>query len=224
MTNVWLWILELAVCYIAVIAVYRFFGKNGLYAWIAMSTIIANIQVLKTIELFGVVTTLGNAVYGTSFLATDILSENHSKKEAQRGVYIGIFSIVVTTLILQISLRYIPDDSDFANPSMQVLFSILPRITLASIIAYIVSQLHDVWAYLFWMKRKPKYLWLRNNASTMVSQLIDSVIFHAIAFIGVFPFSIVLQIFLVSYVMKWVVALFDTPFIYIAKKMKPLVE
>lgn len=221
MVNIWLWVLELAVCYIGILIAYRLFGKTGLYVWIAMTTIIANIQVLKTIQLFGMVTTLGNVIYGTSFLATDILSENHSKKEARMGVYIGIFAIVFTTIIMQMSLKFIPDASDFAQSSMEVLFSILPRITLASITAYFVSQLHDVWAYHFWMKRKPKYLWLRNNASTMVSQLIDSVIFHAIAFLGIFPFGIVVQIFIISYVMKWVVALLDTPFIYLAKRMKP---
>lgn len=224
MTNVWLWILELAVCYIGILLAYRLFGKSGLYVWIAMTTIIANIQVLKTIELFGMVTTLGNVIYGTSFLATDILSENHSRKEARNGVFIGIFAIVFTTIIMQMSLKFIPDASDFAQSSMEVLFSILPRVTLASITAYFVSQLHDVWAYHFWKKRRPKHLWLRNNASTMVSQLIDSVIFHAIAFIGIFPFPIVIQIFLVSYAMKWLVALIDTPFIYLARKMKPITE
>lgn len=224
MVNFWLWVLELAVCFAGILIAYRLFGKTGLYVWIALSTIVANIQVLKTVQLFGMVTTLGNVVYGTSFLATDILSENHSQKEARMGVYVGIFAIVFTTVMMQMSLQFIPDESDFAQASMETLFSILPRITLASITAYFVSQLHDVWAYHFWMKRKPKLLWLRNNASTMVSQLIDSVIFHAIAFIGIFPFDIVLQIFIVSYVMKWVVALLDTPFMYLARRMKPAIE
>ncbi len=56
-------------------------GKTGLYVWVAISTIIANVQVLKTVSIFGMVATLGNIVYATSFLATDILSENHGRRK-----------------------------------------------------------------------------------------------------------------------------------------------
>jgi len=96
----------------------------------------------------------------------------------------------------------------------------MPRIAFASLVAYVASQNHDVWAYHFW-KRKTngRFLWLRNNASTMVSQLIDSVVFCVIAFWGAFPFAVFLQILATTYLFKWLVALFDTPFIYLGRRI-----
>ncbi len=216
--NIILWFILLIVNFGGILLAFKIFKKTGLYVWIAVSIIIANIQVIKTVGLFGIVTTLGNIIYATTFLATDILSEIYGKKEARKGVYIGIFSMVMTTIIIQLSLMFRPDPSDFSQGALETIFTILPRITIASISAYIVSQLHDVWAYNFWKKKNP-HIWLRNNLSTMVSQLIDSLIFVTIAFWGVFELSVFIQIAVTTYVLKWVVAALDTPFIYIAKKM-----
>lgn len=139
MTNVLLWILLLLVNFGLIILAYRLFGKVGLYSWMAIAAILANIQVLKTVELFGMVATLGNIIYGTSFLATDILAENHDKKEAKRGVWIGFFSLVATVIIMTICLWFIPHESDFAQSSLETIFSIMPRIAIASLIAYLIS-------------------------------------------------------------------------------------
>ncbi len=216
--NIFLWFILLIVNFGGILLAFKIFKKTGLYVWIAVSIIIANIQVIKTIELLGVITTLGNIIYATTFLATDILSEIYGKKEARKGVYIGIFSMIMTTIIIQISLMFKPDPSDFSQGALETIFTILPRITIASITAYVISQLHDVWAYNFWKKRNP-HIWVRNNLSTMVSQLIDSLVFVTIAFWGVFELSVFIQIAITTYVLKWVVAALDTPFIYIAKKM-----
>ena len=92
----------------------------------------------------------------------------------------------------------------------------VPRIVLGSLVAYLISQLHDVWAFHFWKgKTKGKHLWIRNNASTIVSQLIDSVVFVTIAFIGVVPGSVLLMMIVVQYVSKVIIAIVDTPFIYL---------
>lgn len=64
----------------AIILAYRFWGKIGLFIWIPIASIVANIQVTKTIDLFGLTATLGNIVYAGSFLVTDILNENHGKR------------------------------------------------------------------------------------------------------------------------------------------------
>jgi len=228
MINEVLWLVFMLVHFIAIILVYRFFGRNGLYAWMAVAIILANIQVMKTISIFGLVTALGNVVYGTTFLATDILCENYSKKEARKAVWIGFFTLIAATIIMQICIAFVPHASDIAHDALKQIFSMLPRITVASLTAYIISQLHDVWAFHFWKRLfKGKHLWIRNNFSTMTSQLIDNVIFTWIAFVGfgsllpqVFSWSIIIQIFIVSYVMKWVVAVFDTPFVYISRIIK----
>jgi queuosine precursor transporter len=222
MTNELLWLLMLPINFGCIMLAYRIFGKTGLYIWIPVSIIVANIQVLKTVELFGITATLGNIVYATSFLVTDILSENYGKKDAQRAVYIGFFSLLVSTLLMNMALWFTPAESDFAHKNLVSIFSFLPRLSLASLTAYWVSQSHDVWAYAFWRKKVPgpKTIWLRNNASTMVSQLIDSVIFTFIAFFGVFETRVLIEILLTTYFLKWIVALLDTPFVYIAKKWK----
>lgn len=215
------WALLLALNFGAILLAYRIFGKTGLYIWTPIAVIVANIQVLKTIELFGIVATLGNIVYATSFLTTDILSENHGKKDARKAVGIGFFSLIVMTLFMNVALLFVPHSSDFAHKSLSTLFEVMPRIAFASLTAYLISQLHDIKAYHFWKTRFPgtRYIWLRNNASTMVSQALDSVIFSTIAFYGLFPTDVFLEIVLTTYVLKWVVAALDTPLLYLARRM-----
>ena len=187
MINELLWILLMLVSFLGVTLAYRFFGKTGLYIWMAMAVILANIQVMKTISFLGLVTALGNVIYGTTFLTTDILNENHTKKEARQAVWVGFFILIATTILMQISLMFIPHNSDMLSPALQTIFGLLPRITVASLTAFLISQFHDVWAFNFWKKKfKGKYLWLRNNFSTLTSQLIDNIIFTYIAFVGLF--------------------------------------
>ncbi len=215
-----LWLVMLILNFTAILISYRFWGKTGLYIWVPIAIIIANIQVTKTINIFGLTATLGNIVYATSFLVTDILSENYGKKDAARAVGIGFFALIMMTILMNLALYFIPAESDFAQGSLSAIFGLMPRIALGSLTAYGFSQLHDIWAYDFW-KRKfsaGSYLWMRNNFSTMVSQLLDTLIFTFIAFWGVFKWDVLVQIIVTTYLLKWLVALLDTPFLYIAKR------
>ncbi len=221
MSNELLWILMLLLNFGAVITAYRIWGRLGLFIWIPVSVIVANSQVAKTVELFGITATLGNIVYASSFLVTDILNENYGKREAARAVGIGFFTLILFTVLMNLAILFDPAPSDFIHESMATIFGFLPRVAAASLIAYAVSQLHDVWAYNLWKARKPGkgHIWLRNNLSTMVSQLIDSLIFTLIAFFGVFPRDVLIEIFLTTYILKWLVAVLDTPFIYLARHL-----
>jgi len=218
MFNESLWIGLVLFTFLSILLVYRLFGKTGLYAWVAVAMVICNIQVLKTVVLFGMIGTIGNVLYGTTFLVTDILNEIYGKKEARKAVWIGFVTTIAVMVIMQISLKFIPHESDFAQGALQTIFGIFPRVVLGSLTAYVLSQFHDVWAYQVWKKKFPKdtQIWIRNNASTMVSQAIDTVVFCLIAFWGVFPAGIFWSILLTTYLFKWVVAAADTPFIYIA--------
>jgi uncharacterized integral membrane protein (TIGR00697 family) len=220
--NELLWFVMLLVNFGAIMLFYRFLGKLGLFLWIPIAIIIANIQVLKTIELFGITATLGNIVYASSFLITDILSENYGKKDARKAVYIGFGALIVMTILMNLALFFRPSSEDFAQGSLVTLFSIMPRIAIGSLTAYMISQLHDVWAYNYWRKKVPgtRWIWLRNNLSTMVSQLIDTLIFTFIAFYGIFEGKILFEIIVSTYLLKWIVAALDTPFIYIASSWK----
>ncbi len=213
------WIGMLLINFLLIIIAYRLWGRLGLYIWIPISVMIANIQVTKTVNLFGLEATLGNIIYATSFLATDILSECYGKKDARRAVAIGFFSMFTMTMLMNIALMFIPAESDFVQESMATIFALMPRIAGASLLAYGISQMHDIFAYGWIRKVLPgkRFLWVRNNGSTLMSQLLDSVIFTFAAFFGVFPFSVLIEILITTYVLKVVVSLFDTPFIYLAR-------
>ncbi|MBC16147.1 MAG: hypothetical protein CL942_03735 [Desulfovibrio sp.] len=218
--NETLWILFALVDLCMVLAVYRFFGRVGLFGLMVFNLLLCNIQVLKTVELFGLTTTLGNVLYASVFLATDLLSEFYGKKEAQKGVLLGFVTLLMMVGYMQIALLFQPASDDFAQPHLQALFGFMPRIALASMFAYLVSQMHDVWAFHAIKQRTGgKMLWLRNNASTMISQFLDSAIFCTIAFWGVFPLNIFMEIMLSTYIIKVAVAALDTPFIYLAKRL-----
>lgn len=218
MPNEILWILFLAVDFcLALLAIY-FFGRKALFVIIAVDIVVCNIQVLKTVELFGFVATLGNILYGSIFLATDLLGEAFGKEEARKGVWLGFFALLFMTISMQFALLFQPHESDFANDALKTIFGFIPRVALASLVAYLASQLHDVWAFHLWRdKTKGKYLWLRNNASTWVSQAIDSMVFVFIAFYGVFETGVWFSILITTYIMKVIVAILDTPVIYIGK-------
>ncbi len=225
MINELLWLGLLIFCFFMVIIAYRLFGKTGLYIWTVVAVILANIQVMKTIEIFGLVTALGNVIYASLFLVTDILNENHSKKDAKKAVWIGFFALIVTTVLMQITLYFIPHTSDQLGEHITAIFSLMPRIAFASLTAYLISQTFDVWFFAkLKVKQKGKNLWLRNNLSTISSQLIDNTVFALIAFVGIFSWDVIGQIFLTSMILKIIVAGSDTPFIYWAKRMKKIKE
>jgi len=224
--NELLWIIFLLIDLSFTVLLFRFFGKKGLYAIISANIILCNIQVTKLVNLFGMTVTLGNILYGSIFLATDLLSEFYGKKEAQKAVNMGFIYVIFMTFVLQFSILFNPAPDDMVQDAMKTIFGFIPRIALGSIIAYLISQTHDVWAFHFWKtKTKDRKLWIRNNASTMVSQAIDSLFFCFIAFWGIYPKTVFLQILITTYVMKLVVAVMDTPFIYLAKKWsKPILS
>lgn len=230
-----LWLAFALVNFLLIVLAYKLFGKTGLYAWIALGTVLANIQVVKSIEFdlgfIAMAATLGNIMYGTLFLVTDALGEKYGLKSAKRAVYIGFFSLISTVIIMQLALQFSPAPWDFAQDSLQTIFGFLPRLALGSLLAYGVSQMFDVYFFSYIKERMPadKYLWIRNNGSTIVSQLIDTVIFVPIAFAPImlfgemgFDWPIVWEIFWTTYFIKVIVAALDTPFVYLIKKIKPL--
>ncbi len=197
-------------------------GRTALYGVIGVYIILANIFVTKQITLFGLAATGGNALYGSIFLATDLLSEYWGKREARRAVWFGWVCALGYLVASQAFLLFTPSRDDFVDPAMRTLFSLTPRIILGSLAAYLASQTHDVWAFHFWKTRtRGRHLWLRNNASTWVSQAIDTVIFSTVAFVGVFPGVVVVQIMITTYFLKVIVAAVDTPFIYLSRRIKP---
>lgn len=206
--NELLWICTLLLCFITIIFSYKFLGKNGLFIWIVVATIVANIQTVKIIELFGLETTLGNILYGSTFLSTDILNYKYGIKESRKTIVYGFFAMIAMTVFMFICLLYKSSSNDFAQDSLNLIFSFNVRITLGSLAGFGISQFID--SYLFnRLQKKYSKLWLSNNVSTMLCQVIDTVVFTLIAYLGIIPFGVAFEIMISAYIFKFVVALLD---------------
>lgn len=221
MTNELLIITSFVTIYGGVVAFYRFFGKNGLLAFNVLATLLANIEVLLLVKAFGVEMTLGNVMFASTFLITDIMSENHSRKDANRAVVISTFCSLVFIAISQMWLLYTPGENDWASGAFHTIFSSTPRIVCASLLVYLISQLTDVWLYHKWWawcrKRfgdEKKGLWIRNNGSTMISQLLNTLLYTFFAFYGTYDMKTLMSIFISSYIIYFITSLLDTPFVY----------
>lgn len=225
MPNELIFILTILIYLGSVLVLYKLFGKNGLFAFAIFGTLLGNIAVCKCIDLFGVSTTAGNVLYASTFLVTDILSEKYGKKEATKAVKYS-FSIMILWLIgTQMILQFTPNANDYIQDSLGVVFGLVPRITIASLIGFLCSQNIDVFLYHhIWKKTGDdrSKLWMRNNGSTLCSQAVDTVIFTTLAFWGTYPTNVFLSILLTTYLFKAIVGLLDTPFIYFARKLKPI--
>ncbi len=221
MPNEILIILSFIIIYGGVVAFYRFFGKNGLLAFNVLATILANIEVMLLVRAFGIEMTLGNVLFASTFLITDILSENHSRKDANKAVIISTLCSVVFIAISQMWLLYTPSINDWASEGFHIIFRSTPRIVCASLLVYLVSQLTDVWLYHKWwdwcrkhFKDEKKGLWIRNNGSTMISQMINTILYTICAFYGVYDTGTLVSIIISSYLIFFVTSLLDTPFVY----------
>lgn len=217
--NELLCVITLVISFTFVILSYKFLGKTGLFLWIAIATIVSNIQTVKLVNIFGIESSLGTILYGSTFLATDILNLKYGKKEAKKTILIGFLTMIVMTVFMSLCLKYAPSSNDFAQQSLTTIFTVNIRITIASLIAFAFSQFIDT---ILFQKLQKKYnkLWLSNNASTIICQIIDTIIFCTITYYGLVDIQVIFQIMISMYVFKFVIALCDTPYIYIANKIK----
>jgi len=168
----------------------------------------------------------GIIAYPVTFLITDIISEIYGEHRAKTLVYTGFFVSVFTVIIILISINLpIWGKSPVDGDSYNRVFGLAPGIVFGSMIAYLSAQYVDVQLFEFWRKlTNGKHLWLRNNGSTIISQLIDTTMVVVIALI-IYPkvsgtsqaisFAAALQIIIGQYLFKACIALIDTPFIYL---------
>lgn len=195
-------------------------GREYLYAAVIANIIFANLVAGKLITVFGFTQTASNAFYASIFLATDLLSEHHGRKDASRAIWLGLVGMVPIIFFGPMVASFISADTTgtLFSDSLGVVLEFAPRIAVASLITYVISQNVDIWLYGALKSRLPgtRFLWLRNNGSTLTSQFIDQVLFITLAFAGTLPWEVMLQIFLAGYMVKVIVAFCDTPFVYAA--------
>ncbi len=226
MTNELLLLGSVLIVYGSVILFFRLFGLHGLYCWTVFAVISANIEVLILVNAFGMEQTLGNVMFASSFLVTDIISEIYGKGAAKRAVNIGIAASLVFVVVSFLWLCYVPSSNDWAMPHIKAIFSHTPRLMIASLLVYAICQRFDVWLYHKWwvftenkFADKRKCLWLRNNGSTLISQLLNTVLFNIGAFAGIYDAKTLISIIGAGYIIYIATSLLDTPYVYGARRI-----
>ncbi len=161
---------------------------------------------------------VGILPYPITFLITDLISEIYGKIAANRVVTAGIFASFFSIGILLIA-DYVPaiESSPVDNATFTQVFSLSPLAVLASMIAYLLAQFVDIRIYHFWKKlTNGKMLWLRNNFSTFTSQFLDTFsVVLLLSVFGILPWDLFFGLVLSGFIFKVVVALLDTPLLYL---------
>tara|TARA_Y100000768_G_C23978287_1_gene684272 strand:- start:1898 stop:2638 length:741 start_codon:yes stop_codon:yes gene_type:complete len=220
-----MWIIMLLFCFISILTFLKLFGYIGIFVYSALAVIAGNIQVLKTVDFFysPEPVALGTILFASTFLCTDILSEYYGKEKARMNILIGFCAFLFMTLLMVITIGFKPSSVDWIQDSLSNVFTPMTRFFIASMLAYLISQYFDVWLYNYIrQKTSQKYLWLRNNLSTAASSLVDNTVFSIFAWILLNPepvsiYNVIMIYILGTYLLRIVIALLDTPFIYIAK-------
>jgi len=177
------------------------------------SLTIASILASKIVVIGGIFVPAGILAYSVTFLMSDTISEIWGRRVAGSVVISGFLSLVMVFCLIRLAIAMPSAPFWGGQEAFSSILSSSSRIIVASLVAYLISQYHDVWLYhLLKDKTSGKFLWLRNNASTAVSQLLDSVIFITIAFYGVMP---IVPLILGQWFVKLVIAAIDTPLVYI---------
>lgn len=217
--NLILGIIELLVIFSGVLLMDKFFGKWGLYTWMALAVVFANIQVSKQVDFAGVSTALGNVMFASTYLATDILNEKYSDKASRNAVKIAAGALVAYIIFAQFTQLFIPNSYDVVDSGMKNIFAMSLRITTASGLMFLLSNWCDVILYQkIKIKTGGKHMWFRNNISTILCNCLENFAFTILAFAGTFPLGYCLEIAVVGSVIEMLIALCDTPFLYISKK------
>lgn len=212
--------INIIVVFSFVVLIEKIFKKEGLYVWLSIATILANLTVCKMIDVFGFTTSLGNVLFASTFLATDIMSEKYSKNDAKKGIYLSLFSGIVFIIITQITLLFIPSSDDVVNAAMKTLFTVSIRTTSASMLMFFISNMMDIHIYNKLKEKYPNKLWLRNNISTILCNCLENYFFNFLAFVGIFSIPVIISIATTTTIIEIVIALCDTPFLYVSKKLK----
>ena len=209
------------------ILLYRFFGKYGLYTAVVLGIILGNLQGGKVSELtlfgYSFTASMGAILYSGIYFATDVLNEKFGREEANRAVMLGFVANVAVMITLLISIQFRP--SDITGSALEVhnaistLAGYSPIFVIGSLTAYLVSQTFDVW---FFHKIRSytgeSKLWLRNNLSTITSQLLDTMIYQFTWVMAGMDLKTAFLIAVTKYIFKVFIAGIDTIFIYWVRK------
>ena len=175
---------------IGMLLMFRIFGLVGLYVYSSAATITANIQVLKLMNFDSMLepVALGTATFSTIFLCNDIITEHFGKEAAKRNVWLSFVTQILVTITMVSAIGFKQYEGDKAHDAISYLFLPAPRLLIASLAAFVISQLFNIHIFQALSKfYKEKMLWLRSNVALMVSELADNIIFSCLAWVILSP-------------------------------------
>lgn len=217
-------VLILGVCIVGILVFFRLFGAAGLYLYSIIVVIAANIQVLKVASFSFIPepVALGTLVFSTAYLVSDILTEHYGKEVARLGVWLCLSAQILMSVLMILVLGYKTTPADTAHHAISTLFVPSVRFFTASLIAFAISQLVDIWIFQKlndWSQGK--LLWLRTSLSTTISGFLDNIIFSVLAWIVLSPTpigfsSLIFTYILGTYLARFVVSVLSTPVMYLS--------
>lgn len=179
---------------------------------------------LIEVSIFGFpfTTTVGMVPFPVTFLLTDVLNEFYGKRAARFITMVGFGMALLTFGIISVSgaipIAELTKNADWQGVTEESFANVFlgsQRMIAASLAAYLVAQFVDIAVFqLFKRATSGKYLWLRASGSTVISQLVDTVVITCVAWIGVLPWSKIGDIIISAYALKVVIAVLLTPVIY----------
>lgn len=241
-------------CAVSILFLFRLFGAPGLYLFNIVAIIASNIQVLKNVQfsLCAEPVALGTVVFASTYLCSDILTEHYGKASAKIGIWYCFAAQLLMTVLMIIAVGYPPLASQtigavtgatgnlgaFASAgglesmistekAMSLLFTPSPRLMFASLLAFAISQFNDIWLFqALNTLTRGKLLWLRTSVSSLVSAMVDTVLFSALAWVILSPDPVSLSTLIFTYILgtfvarAWVSVL-STPIMYFSYTFRP---
>ena len=211
----------------------RYFSYVGLFAYLAVVPVIANIQVMRAADFmfFTQPIALGSVIFSTTFLVTDILTERFGMKTAQKSVLLSFFGMIIATLFMQITINITPISDTTSHfhqnhGAMTTIFQPSLAILCASFMAYLISQLQDIWVFKAIKNvTGKKLLFLRSIVASALAIFTDNVIFSTFAWYVFSPQPVDLTTLFYSYIIgayvfRLAISAINVPFLYLSQHIK----
>lgn len=212
-----IWIITTFLIILTLVFAAKYLGDKILIGAYAGMVAISTVTATKLISIFGVNAPAGTVVFAASFLMTDILADRFGRKSAYLAVLSGVITFLAYAVYSQVTVYWDPAPYWDNQESYENIVGMSWRIALGGVVAFFFSQMWDVTIFHYLKEKQGESnlaAAIRNNASTVSSQILDSAIFVTIAFTGIFPIA---DLFVGLVLAKIIIALIDTPFFLLAR-------
>ncbi len=226
--------LELSMCGVAMILMLRYFGLSGLYVYLVITSVTANIQSLKIINYSFIQTpmVLGTIVFSTNYIVGNLMAEYYSEQEAKRGILISFAGYIFFALIMFLTIKYptcytAPAGTVNLHEPLRQVFTPTPYLLIASILAFIIGQYTNVTIYSAIKRITPQsMIWLRSLLSLATSTFVDVIVYSVLAWKVFYALPIgwktLLSTYVIgNYVFVLIISLCSSPIVYLAKRFVP---